>query len=333
MTIREHFPLKDHNTFRLNATARYWCEYASEAELVEVLHRFADVPKCFIGDGSNLLFIGDFEGVVMRSAMRRAAALRETDQEVWIEAQSGLRMDDLIEQVAAMQLYGLENLSHIPGQVGAAAVQNVGAYGVEAKDVIEEVHTLDVQTLQPRIFTNAECRYGYRDSFFKREGKGRYIITSVIFRLSKAPVLHLDYGNLRSHLADIETPSPEAIRQAVIAIRQQKLPEVTQFGSAGSFFKNPIVPSETYQRLLTRYPAMPSYQTPDGYKIPAAWLIEQCGWKGQRVGGAAVWQAQPLVLYNTGDASSDDVQTLAAQIIASVQQQFDINLQREAEYI
>lgn len=333
MTILENHSLKAHHTFGLDVRARYWAQYAGVDELVELLHRFADQPKCFIGEGSNLLFTGDFDGIVLHSAMCRAAALNETDTEVLIEAQSGLKMDELIEQLAAMQLYGLENLSYIPGQVGAAAVQNIGAYGVEVKDCIDSVKTLDLSTFETRIFNCEECQYGYRDSFFKRDGKGRYVITAVRFRVSKTPILHLDYGNLHSCLAGIDNPSPEQVRQAVIAIRKQKLPEVDEYGSAGSFFKNPVIAAPLYDTLHAQYPDMPSFVTTNGYKIPAAWLIEQCGWKDKQSGRATVWQQQPLVIVNNGNATAEDILQLAQQITDSVNERFHIQLEREVEYI
>ena len=289
-----------------------------------------------IGAGSNLLFTKDFDGVVLHSRICFARALEEDAEGVNIEAGAGIVMDDLIAQVADMGLYGLENLSHIPGEVGASAVQNVGAYGVEAKDVIREVHAVAVESGEECVFSNADCRFGYRDSIFKNEWKGQYIITSVVFHLSKQPQPRLDYGNLRQALAGKE-PTPMNIREAVIAIRKQKLPEPTELGSAGSFFKNPIIPSEHFLSILQQEQKtaaeIPHFETADGIKIPAAWLIEQCGWKGKRQGGAQVYEKQPLVIVNTGNATAQDIITLAADIAESIAQRFQITLHPEVNYI
>jgi UDP-N-acetylmuramate dehydrogenase len=315
----------------MDVRARYWAEYGSADELKELLSQYADVEKCFIGQGSNLLFTKDYEGIVLHSSMARAKAVRETSDEVYIEAQSGLVMDDLIAQLCDMNLYGMENLSHIPGEVGASAVQNVGAYGVEAKDVISQVEVLETATGEIHTLNNQDCKFGYRDSVFKGEQAGKYVVLNVTFRLSKKAVYKLDYGQLRDVLP--AAPSASAIRNAVIAIRQSKLPEVGQTGSAGSFFKNPIVDKATYEHLRTKYASMPSYTQADGYKIPAAWLIEQAGGKSLSMGGAAVYEKQPLVIINRHNATPEDVMALAKMIQDRVEEQFGINLQREVIYI
>ena len=315
----------------MDVRARYWAEYGSADELKELLSQYADVQKCFIGQGSNLLFTKDYEGIVLHSSMARAKAVRETSDEVYIEAQSGLVMDDLIAQLCDMNLYGMENLSHIPGEVGASAVQNVGAYGVEAKDVISQVEVLETATGEIHTLNNQDCKFGYRDSVFKGEQAGKYVVLNVTFRLSKKAVYKLDYGQLRDVLP--AAPSASAIRNAVIAIRQSKLPEVGQTGSAGSFFKNPIVDKATYEHLRTKYASMPSYTQADGYKIPAAWLIEQAGGKSLSMGGAAVYEKQPLVIINRHNATPEDVMALAKMIQDRVEEQFGINLQREVIYI
>ena len=331
MHIQENISLQPHNTFGMDVRARYWAEYGSADELKELLSQYADVQKCFIGQGSNLLFTKDYEGIVLHSSMARAKAVRETSDEVYIEAQSGLVMDDLIAQLCDMNLYGMENLSHIPGEVGASAVQNVGAYGVEAKDVISQVEVLETATGEIHTLNNQDCKFGYRDSVFKGEQAGKYVVLNVTFRLSKKAVYKLDYGQLRDVLP--AAPSASAIRNAVIAIRQSKLPEVGQTGSAGSFFKNPIVDKATYEHLRTKYASMPSYTQADGYKIPAAWLIEQAGGKSLSMGGAAVYEKQPLVIINRHNATPEDVMRLAKTIQDRVEEQFGINLQREVIYI
>ena len=331
MEIRENISLRPYNTFGIDVRARYWAEYASVDELKQLFVRFADTPKFFIGQGSNVLFTKDYEGIVLHSAMAHARAAKETAEEVYIEAQSGLVMDTLIEQLCDMNLYGMENLSYIPGEVGAAVVQNVGAYGMEAKDVISEVQALEIATGALRTFSNTDCRFGYRDSIFKHELAGKYVILSAIFRLSKKAVYHLDYGNLREMLPVL--PNASEIRNAVIAIRRKKLPEVGQIGSAGSFFKNPIVTEEVYQTLIKQYPSIPFYKQKNGVKIPAAWLIEQAECKGMTHGGAMVYANQPLVIVNQGYATPDDVMSLAQSIQKRVSEKFGIELQREVIYI
>ncbi len=306
-------------------------EYRSVEELRALLDKYRGEEILAIGAGSNLLFRGDYDGVVLHSAMRRARALDENGDEVLIEAESGLVMDALIAQLCDMGLWGLENLSHIPGEVGASAVQNVGAYGVEAKDAIVRVNTIAIADGQERVFENAECRYGYRDSIFKNELKGQYIVTSVVYRLWKTPHPVLDYGHLRAVTGD--TPTPNQVREAVMQIRKQKLPEVSELGSAGSFFKNPIVAREVYECIAAEYDKVPHFEQDGGVKIPAAWLIEQCGWKGKRVGGAQVYEKQPLVIVNADHATPEDVMTLAEQICQSVQEKFGIEIHLEVNYI
>ena len=319
------------NTFRMKVRARVIEEYRSVEELRALLDKYRGEEILAIGAGSNLLFRGDYDGVVLHSAMRRARALDENGDEVLIEAESGLVMDELIAQLCDMGLWGLENLSHIPGEVGASAVQNVGAYGVEAKDAIVRVNTIAIVDGQERVFENAECRYGYRDSIFKNELKGQYIVTSVVYRLWKTPHPVLDYGHLRAVTGD--TPTPNQVREAVMQIRKQKLPEVSELGSAGSFFKNPIVAREVYERIAAEYDKVPHFEQDGGVKIPAAWLIEQCGWKGKRVGGAQVYEKQPLVIVNADHATPEDVMTLAEQICQSVQEKFGISISPEVNYI
>ena len=297
------------NTFGLDAKAKIFAEYATLDELRELLTKYRGEKILHIGQGSNLLFTKDFDGVILHSGMARARFL---DDET-VEAQNGLRLDDLIAQLTDMCYCGMEKLSLIPGEVGASAVQNVGAYGVEAKDVIIRVHTLDVETLKERVFTNEECRFGYRDSAFKHELKGRYIVTSVVYHVSKGDATKT--------------------REEIIETRNGKLPKVGDVGSAGSFFMNPFVPEEQANELLKQYPDMPHFPTPQGVKIPAAWLIEQCGWKGKTLGGAQVWPKQPLVIVNADNATPEDIIALAAAVSKSVKDKFNITISPEVNYI
>ena len=331
MIIKENISLLPYNTFGIEAKAKMFAEYASVEELRDLLSKHRGERILHIGAGSNLLFTKDFDGLVLHSAMRRARCVSEDADHVLIEADNGLVMDELIAQLCDMSISGLENLSYIPGEVGASAVQNVGAYGVEAKDVIVEVRTISVADGTERVFTNEECRYGYRDSIFKNELRGQYIVTHVVYRLNKHFEPQLDYGNLRAEVGD--RPTPMAVREAVIRIRRQKLPEVSELGSAGSFFKNPMVAKAQADALLAQYPGMPHFEQEGLVKIPAAWLIEQCGWKGKTLGGAQCYSKQPLVLVNTGNATPQDVIDLAAAICADVKEKFNITINPEVNYI
>ena len=309
MTIKENISLLPYNTFGIDAKAKLFIEYYSLDELRQVLRDHKGERILHIGQGSNLLFTRDFDGVILHSGMARARFL---DDET-VEAQNGLRLDDLIAQLTDMNYCGMEKLSFIPGEVGASAVQNVGAYGCEAKDVILRVNTIEVETLEERVFTNEECRFGYRDSAFKHELKDKYIVTSVVYKVKP--------GNA------VQT------REEIIETRNSKLPKVGEIGSAGSFFMNPFVPEEQANALLAQYPDMPHFPSPQGVKIPAAWLIEQCGWKGKTHGGAQVWTKQPLVIVNANKATAQDIMDLAAQVAASVKEKFGITISPEVNYI
>ena len=309
MKTYNNISLLPYNTFGIDAKAKLFIEYYSLDELRQALKEHKGEPILHIGQGSNLLFTKDFEGVIFHSGMARAKFL---DDET-VEAQNGLRLEDMIAQLTDMGYCGLEKLSLIPGEVGASAVQNVGAYGCEAKDVIERVYTIDVETLEERVFSNEECRFGYRDSAFKHELKGKYIVTSVVYK--------------------VKPGDATKTRQEIIETRMAKLPTVGEVGSAGSFFMNPFVPEEQANALLAQYPDMPHFDTPQGVKIPAAWLIEQCGWKGKSHGGAQVWPKQPLVIVNANNATAQDIIELAAQVSASVKEKFGIEIRPEVNYI
>ena len=309
MRVVSDISLLPYNTFGIDAKAKLFIEYYSLDELRQVLKEHKGERMLHIGQGSNLLFTKDFDGVILHSGMARAKFL---DDET-VEAQNGLRLDDMIAQLTDMGYSGLEKLSLIPGEVGASAVQNVGAYGVEAKDVIERVYTMDVESGEERVFTNAECKFGYRDSAFKHELKGKYIVTSVVYKVKQGDATNM--------------------REEIIETRNGKLPKVGEVGSAGSFFMNPFVPQEQANELQKKYPDMPHFDTPQGVKIPAAWLIEQCGWKGKTLGGAQVWPKQPLVIVNANHASAQDIMDLAAKVSASVKEKFGICISPEVNYI
>ena len=298
MQVVSNISLLPYNTFGIDAKAKLFIEYYSLDELREALKMHKGERILHIGQGSNLLFTKDFDGVILHSGMARARFL---DDET-VEAQNGLRLDDMIAQLTDMGYSGLEKLSLIPGEVGASAVQNVGAYGVEAKDVILRVNTLDVESLEERVFSNEECRFGYR-----------YIVTSVVYKVKPCDATKT--------------------REEIIQTRMAKLPTVGEVGSAGSFFMNPFVSEEKANELLAQYPDMPNFPSPQGVKIPAAWLIEQCGWKGKTLGGAQVWPKQPLVIVNANHATPDDIIALAAQVSASVKEKFGIDIHPEVNYI
>ena len=298
-----------------------------------------------IGGGSNLLFTGDFPGTVLHSAIRHIDVISDSDDEVLVRVGAGVEFDKLCEWAAGRSLWGPENLSHIPGEAGAAAVQNIGAYGVEAKDIIREVRAFDLVSRKFLTFSVEECNYGYRDSFFKSpEGKDRYIITGIVFAFRRNGSPILEYGNLRETLLSrCPCPTPSDVRETIISIRRTKLPEVSEVGSAGSFFKNPVVSREVFGnvvRISGRDEAsVPHYPVPvpggePWVKIPAAWLIDQCGWKGAVRGGAGVWPSQPLVIINaSGDASPEEILALEECIRMSVSDRFGIVLSPEVEHI
>ncbi len=330
----ENYDLSSRNTFRMKVKAALYIEYDSVEELQSLDLDSLPQPVFHMGAGSNLLFTKDFPGTILHSNIKFIKYVDMGLDEVLLTVGSGVVFDDLIANVAGNGLWGMENLSLIPGEVGAAAVQNIGAYGVEAKDVISGVVCLDTKDWTKTVFKVGECAYGYRDSRFKHE-RGRYIITSVLFRVTRKYSPKLDYGGVRAALEgrDLQALTPMDVREAIIGIRNAKLPDPAQIGSAGSFFKNPVITKEHFERFAT--PETPHYDLPDGtVKVPAAWLIDQCGFRGKVLGGAQVYEKQPLVIVNAGgSASPEDVLTLENQIIASVQKQYDITLHPEVDHI
>ena len=341
------------NTFGMKVKARCFMEYDSVADLVDIEFEELARPVLHIGGGSNLLFTDDFKGTILHSKINFIEILEEVHGApgiplygAFVSVGAGVRFDDFCAWAAKEGLWGVENLSYIPGEVGAAAVQNIGAYGVEVKDVIHQVCCYDTVEEEFVRFDNADCKYGYRDSIFKSpEFKGRYIVTHVVFFLGRYGKPKLDYGHLREAVetaAAGKDITPDIIRRTIIKIRKEKLPEPSVMGSAGSFFKNPIVSAEHFSRIEAAAKAelgsdykVPRYDLPDGtVKVPAAWLIEQCGWKGKRSGGAAVYDKQPLVIVNyTGDAYPEEIVGLEKRIVASVKAKFDIGLHPEVEHV
>lgn len=306
-------------------------EFANEDELKSALTG-AVKPLLFMGGGSNLLFLNNYSGTVLHSVIDNINIVAEDDNSVSVRVGSGVVWDDFVAYCVEKGWWGVENLSLIPGEVGASAVQNIGAYGVEVKDVLQSIEAISVDDLSKRIFTNAECNYGYRDSIFKKSLKGKYVITYVTYLLSKIANPNIGYGALKSVLA--ENPSLKEIRDAIIAVRNSKLPDPKVYGNAGSFFMNPVIPIEQFVALQSRYPDIPSYPASEGYiKVPAGWLIEKSGWKGKSLGNAAVYEKQALVLINRGGATGMEVKHLADTIIEDIKEIFGITLHAEVNYI
>ncbi len=336
MQVTENQSLINYHTFHLPVKTRYWVHYQSEEELRTLLQQplLKENKYLHIGAGSNLLFTQDYDGVVLHSGIQSIEICQETDDAVWLRVGSGVVWDDLCQYAVDHALYGIENLSYIPGEVGASAVQNIGAYGVEVADVIDKVEAIEVATGEKHVFAAAECAYGYRTSRFKTEWKGKYIITAVVYKLSKEPVFHLSYGHLQARFAEDEVITLAGVRREIIAVRQSKLPDPDVYGNAGSFFVNPVIDESHFQQLVNDYPTMPHYRLSDeAVKVPAAWLIEQCGWKGVSRGGAAVHDKQCLVLINKNDATAADIVALATSICESVAQRFAITITPEVNYI
>ena len=330
MIDQENYSLLRHNTFGIDAKCKRFIEYSSveEAQQVARMITDADQPLLILGGGSNLLLTGDYNGTVLHSGIR---FLEQTD-ECHVRCGSGFIWDDVVDYCVANNLYGAENLSIIPGEVGASAVQNIGAYGAEAKDLIECVEVVEIETGQICRFTNTECAYSYRQSKFKHAWKNRFLITAVTYKLSKTYNPKLDYGNIRVALAakGIDNPTAMQLRETIIDIRNAKLPDPKVLGNAGSFFMNPMVSTHKYNQLAQQYVGMPHYTIDSEYeKIPAGWLIEQCGWKGKALGKAAVHNKQALVLVNCGGATGSEVVQLYKTIQHDVKQKFDIEIKPE----
>ncbi|MFA6870761.1 MAG: UDP-N-acetylmuramate dehydrogenase [Bacteroidaceae bacterium] len=331
-----NYSLLDHNTFGIDVSAHYFYEYSSVADLKTLLPKVQQHSSTIlsIGAGSNLLFLSDFDGAILHSAIGGIEIVQETPTAVFVRVGAGIVWDDFVAWAVEHELGGIENLSYIPGEVGASAVQNIGAYGVEAKDVIHQVTTLDLATLEPRVFSNEECKFAYRQSIFKGKDKGKYIVTSVDFCLQKNPVFQLSYGNISKELAAYKTLSLAIIRQVIVAIRKSKLPEPKEEGNAGSFFMNPVVSKAKFHLLHQEYPEMPYYEVDaERVKIPAGWLIDQCGWKGKTIGRVGVHSKQALVLVNKGGATGKEVVHLSKEICKSVAERFAITISPEVNFI
>lgn len=330
MQIIANQSLKNYNTFGIDVKAKAFCDIDSPETLVSVLRKYPTEPLFIIGGGSNMLLTKDVDALVLHINLKGIHVLEESEETVLIEAQAGENWHEFVSYCLSKDFGGLENLSLIPGNVGTAPIQNIGAYGVELQDTFDSCIALDRQCLEMVEFGAADCRFGYRDSIFKNEAKDRYIILAVRFRLTKKNhTLHTDYGAIQSYLEDKEV-TIQSISEAVIAIRKSKLPDPKVLGNSGSFFKNPILRADQFQDFRRNFPEAPFYEvSPTEFKVPAGWLIEQAGFKGKRFGDAGVHKNQALVLVNHGNATGSEIWNLALRIQEKVVADFGIYIEPE----
>ena len=330
--------LLPYNTFGISAFASQFVEVNSVLQLQNLIQEKAilEEPFLILGGGSNILFIKNYEGLVLKNNLKGIEVSRENENYVWLKAAGGEVWHELVMFCVNKNWGGIENLSLIPGTVGAAPMQNIGAYGVEIKDTFEELEAINIQTGELEKFNNEQCKFGYRESIFKHEAKGRYFITSVTFKLNKKPDLNTSYGDIETLLKEwhIAKPTIADVSKAVIAIRQSKLPDPVLLGNAGSFFKNPVIEFSVFEKLQKNNPTLKSFPAADGkVKIPAAWLIEQAGWKGKRFENIGVHEKQALVLVNYGGGTGKELIDLAYKIIDSVKAKFGVALTPEVNII
>ncbi|MET4105136.1 UDP-N-acetylmuramate dehydrogenase [Hymenobacter sp. UYP22] len=330
--------LRPYNTFGLDVKARLFARFASIDELraLLALPEVQQAEKLILGGGSNLLFTQDFDGVVLKNEIRGLEVLSQDEASALVRAGAGESWHGMVQFTLDNQLNGIENLSLIPGTVGAAPLQNIGAYGAELKDTFDHLEALELATGHVRTFSATECGFGYRESVFKGPLKNQYVVTGLVLRLHRRAQPNVSYGAIQTTLEDMGIggePTPRQVSEAVMHIRRSKLPDPTQIGNAGSFFKNPEVSQAKFDELQAQHPGIPGYPVPGGVKVPAGWLIEQCGWKGQRRGAHGVHDKQALVLVNHGGAQGQDIRELAYDIIASVREKFGIELHPEVNIL
>ncbi len=345
MNFQESISLKPYNTFGVEAKAKYFAEVHSEQELVEILQQYKKLssenpeklPLIFLGGGSNVLFTKDFDGLVVKLNLKGISEEMMNETDVLVTAKSGENWHSFVMYCLEKNYGGLENLSLIPGNVGTSPMQNIGAYGTEIKDVFVSCKVLNIKTLEIEEFDREKCRFGYRDSIFKQEGKGKYVILDVTFALTTVNhKIKTEYGAIKAELEKmgIEKPTIQDVSKAVINIRQSKLPDPKDLGNAGSFFKNPTIPKDQFEELQKKFPEIHFYPTGEMVKIPAGWLIEQCGFKGKQKGNVASHKLQSLVIINaTGNATGKEIFDFSSEIIESVKEKFGIELEREVNII
>ena len=336
--VHENYPLKKLNTFGIDASARYFAECSNIDQITEILSRqsFINQQKIILGGGSNLLFTKNFDGLIIKNNLKGIELIKEDSEFYFVKAGAGEIWNHLVMHCVTNNYAGLENLSLIPGNVGASPMQNIGAYGAEIKDHFFELEALHINDKKIQVFNNSECKFGYRESVFKRELKNQYIITSVTFKLLKKPELNTRYGAIEKEMEAMGAReiNIQAISKAVCNIRSSKLPNPTEIGNAGSFFKNPEVLRNKYESLKNKFPAIIGYDLENGnVKLAAGWLIEQCGWKGKTIGDAGVHKLQALVLVNYGNAKGAEILDLSQKIMDSVNDTFGVDLEREVNII
>ncbi|REC41641.1 UDP-N-acetylmuramate dehydrogenase [Chryseobacterium sp. 5_R23647] len=337
--MQENFSLKPFNTFGVEAKAKYFVEVNTVEELIETLKlsNSQTLPLLFLGGGSNILFTKDFEGLAIQLNLKGISEEFLNENEVLVTAKAGENWHEFVMYCLNKNYGGLENLSLIPGNVGTSPMQNIGAYGTEIKDHFVSCKVLNLQTLEVETFDLAKCRFGYRDSIFKQEGKNQYVILEVSFKLTtQNHTIKTEYGAIQSELEnlDITNPTIQDVSKAVINIRQSKLPDPKKIGNAGSFFKNPTIPLAQFEDLKLKFENIQGYPNGNFVKVPAGWLIEQCGWKGKQIGNVASHQLQSLVIINaTGNASGKEIFDFSALIIDSVKEKFGIELEREVNIL
>lgn len=335
MKTQQNISLKPYNTFGIDVSAQKFVEVNNNSQLKLILQNNT-LPLLILGGGSNLLLTKDFKGVVIKNNIKGIDLIDEDDDSVTLKVGAGENWHQFVTYCITNNYCGVENLSLIPGNVGASPMQNIGAYGVEVKDIITKVEAVNLKDFSVKDFENKECEFGYRTSIFKTSHKGQYFISAVTFKLSKYPNLNTSYGAIGEELKNrgITNPSIKDVSDAVIAIRQSKLPDPAQIGNSGSFFKNPIVTEEVKNNIISTFKNAPNYPQLDGsFKMAAGWLIEQCGWKGKVIGNFGVHDKQALVLVNYGGAKGSDIFQLSEDIISSVQQKFNITLEREVNIL
>jgi len=338
MNVTENKSLKHLNTFGIDASARYFAECTSLEDIKAVLSdkRYAGATKLILGGGSNLLFTKDFDGLVIKNNLKGVELVKEDADFYYVRSAGGEVWHEFVMHCIDHNYAGLENLSLIPGNVGASPMQNIGAYGVEIKDSFHELQAFHINDKALHIFTNTDCKFGYRESVFKRELKDQFIITAVTFKLHKHPVLNTSYGAIEKELEamGVTEPTIQSVSKAVCNIRSSKLPDPKKIGNAGSFFKNPEVAKSKYEALLGEFPGVVGYPLENGnVKLAAGWLIEQCGWKGKSFGDAGVHKLQALVLVNYANAKGNEIYDLSTKILESVKEKFGVELEREVNII
>ncbi len=348
MQIQENISLRPYNTFGINVSARYFSIFNSPEQLTELLDFRLPTPsfakamegkpdsRLLLGGGSNILFTHNFDGLVLKNEIKGIEELHEDEEYVYVRAGAGENWHGFVQYCISRNWAGLENLSLIPGNVGASPMQNIGAYGVEVEDLFWDLEALHLREKKIYTFTKTDCQFGYRDSVFKNKFKNEFAIVNVSFRLHKKPVFHTSYGAIRQELErmGVQDLSIRAISEAVIQIRRSKLPDPEEIGNAGSFFKNPSVPKVLFEALKIKYPDMVGFTNADGtIKLAAGWMIEQCGWKGYRSGDAGCHARQALVLVNYANASGEEINELSEKIVKSVKEKFGVELEREVNII